>query len=268
MRPKFFDIHSHLNDARFDPDRDEVIARTLEGGVWTISVGTDRESSRDVVTLAEAHEGMFASVGIHPTDKTDERFDEPYFHELASSPNVVAIGECGLDYFRASDASDAEKQRQKKLFESQLELAVRAGKPLMIHCREAHRDMIDILAAKKKEYGDKLWGNIHFFTADADVAKRYLDLGWSISFPGVITFAREYDDAVRYAPLAMIMAETDSPYAAPIPYRGKRNEPLYVAETVKKIAELREEPFETVAPVLVANAFRVFNIKEDLDIKP
>jgi TatD DNase family protein len=260
MYPRFFDIHSHLNDARFDPDRNEVIARTLKGGVWTISVGTDRESSQNVVTLTEARDGMFASVGIHPTDKTDERFDASYFHGLALSPKVVAIGECGLDYFRAPDASDAEKRRQKELFESQLELAVRVEKPLMIHCRQAHHDMIDILAAKKKAYGNKLWGNVHFFTAGTDVAKQYLKLGFTISFPGVITFAREYDDVVRSVPLAMIMAETDSPYAAPVPYRGKRNEPLYVVDVVKKIAELRGESLETVAPALVTNAFRVFKI--------
>lgn len=260
MLPRFFDIHSHLNDARFDADREEAIQRSLDASVWTISVGTDRASSKKVVDLAQTHEGMFASVGIHPTDKTDEQFDESYFHDLTRSPKTVAIGECGLDYFRAPDASDSEKKRQAALFEKQLELSVRVGKPLMIHCREAHHDMIGLLASKKKEHGEKLWGDIHFFTAGADIAKQYLELGFCISFPGVITFAREYDDAVRYAPLSMIMAETDTPYAAPVPHRGKRNEPLYVEEVVKMIARIRQEPLETVAPALVSNAFRVFNI--------
>lgn len=258
--PRFFDIHSHVNDARFDSDRIEVIERTLREDVYTISVGTDRRSSQLVTQLAEFYDGMYSSIGIHPTDNTKEQFNEKYFTELASSRKVVAVGECGLDYLRAVDTSADKKKRQKDLFETQIEFAVRVGKPLMVHCREAHHDAIDILSSKKREHGEKLSGNIHFFSAGADIAKQYLELGFSMSFSGVITFARDYDDTVRYIPLNMIMSETDSPYAAPIPFRGKRNEPLYVAEVVKKIAEIRGEPLETVAPALVKNAFRVFGI--------
>ncbi|MBI5816805.1 MAG: TatD family hydrolase [Candidatus Yonathbacteria bacterium] len=258
--PRFFDIHSHVNDARFDQDRIEVIEHTLRGGVFTISVGTDRRSSELVTQLAEFYDGMYSSIGIHPTDNTKEQFNEKYFTELAGSRKVVAVGECGLDYLRAADASESEKKRQKDLFETQIEFAVRIGKPLMVHCREAHRDAIDILASKKREHGDKLWGNIHFFSAGPDIAKQYLELGFSMSFSGVITFARDYDDTVRYVPLSMIMSETDSPYAAPVPFRGKRNESLYVEEVVKKIAEIRGEPLETVAHALVANAFKIFRI--------
>ncbi len=130
----------------------------------------------------------------------------------------------------------------------------------MIHCRNAHDDMIDILAGKKRAYGDALRGNIHFFTADIEIAKRYLELGFTLSFPGVITFASDYDEAVQYAPLGAIMAETDAPYAAPVPHRGKRNEPVYVKEVVARIAELRDEDLETVKKALVTNAQRVFNI--------
>lgn len=260
MPPKFFDVHSHVNDARFDTDRIETIERTLKASVWTIVVGTDRRSSQNVALMVNFYPGLFASVGIHPTDNKKERFNREYFLELARSPKVVAIGECGLDYLRGDASEEGERARQKKLFEVQLELAVETEKPLMIHCREAHRDMIDILSSKKKEYGDKLWGNIHFFTAREDIAKEYLELGFNMSFPGVVTFAREYDDVVRYIPLSMIMSETDTPYAAPVPYRGKRNEPMFVKEIVKKIAEIRGEPFETVASAMVSNAFRVFKI--------
>lgn len=263
MPPKFFDVHSHVNDARFDHDRIEVIESTLEGSVYTISVGTDRRSSQLVTELAGFHDGMYSSIGIHPTDDIKEEFNEKYFTQLAVSRKVVAVGECGLDYLRARDASADEKKRQKDLFETQIEFAVRIGKPLMIHCRLAHDDAIDMLSSKKREHGEKLSGNIHFFSAGPDIAKQYLELGFSMSFSGVITFARDYDDAVRYIPLPMIMSETDSPYAAPIPFRGKRNEPLYVEEVVKKIAEIRGEPFETVAPALVQNAFRVFKINEN-----
>ena len=263
MLPKFFDVHSHVNDARFDGDRISVIEHTLRDGVFTISIGTDRRSSQLVTELAEFCDGMYSSIGIHPTDNTKEQFNEKYFTELASSRKVVAVGECGLDYLRAADASASEKKRQKDLFETQIEFAIHVGKPLMIHCRDAHSDVIDILSSKKREHGDKLWGNIHFFSAGPDIAKQYLELGFSMSFSGVITFARDYDDAVRYIPLDMIMSETDSPYAAPIPFRGKRNEPLYVKEVVKKIAEIRGESLETVAPALVSNAFRVFKIESN-----
>lgn len=260
IRPRLFDVHSHVNDPRFDGDRISVIDNTLSQGVFTISVGTDRRSSELVTQLAEFYDGMYSSIGIHPTDNTKEKFNETYFTELAMSRKVVAVGECGLDYLRATDASTSEKKRQKDLFETQLEFAVRIGKPLMIHCREAHSDAIEMLSSKKREYGEKLWGNIHFFSAGPDIAKQYLELGFSMSFSGVITFARDYDDTVRYIPLTMIMSETDSPYAAPVPFRGRRNEPLYVEEVVKKIAEIRGESLETVAPALVSNAFRVFKI--------
>lgn len=260
-KPDYFDVHSHLNDAKFDSDRDEAIARMAAANVWTITVGIDYESSANAAALAERSEGMFASAGIHPTDLRSELFDEVRFEKILRSPRVVAIGECGLDYFRAAGEDPAERARQAALFEAQLEFAVRAGKPLMIHCRSAHDDMIDILGSKKRAYGEKLFGNIHFFTADSATAKRYLNLGFTLSFSGVITFAREYDDAVRSAPLSMIMAETDTPYAAPVPYRGKRNEPAYISETVRKIAEVRGEPLHAVAPALVENAFRVFGIE-------
>lgn len=138
----------------------------------------------------------------------------------------------------------------------------------MIHCRDseksladAHRDAIGIFAAKKKEAGERLRGNIHFFSQTTEIAREYFALGFTISFTGVITFTHEYDEVVRFAPLDHIMAETDCPYVAPAPYRGKRNEPIYVEEVVKKIAELRGEDFEVVREALVQNAFRVFNIK-------
>ena len=130
----------------------------------------------------------------------------------------------------------------------------------MLHCRNAHEEILQILESKKKEYGEKLWGNSHFFSAGKDIAKRYLDIGFSISFTGVITFVSAYDEALRFAPLDMIMSETDAPFVAPVPYRGKRNEPIYVEEVVKRIAEVRKEEFEIVKKTLVSNAFRVFRI--------
>src|SRR3989344_4395452 len=256
--PQFFDVHAHVHDAAFDQDRITTVERTLAEKVWTIVVGTDRRSSQLSAQLTMFYEGLYSSIGIHPTDNVTEHCWKEYFEELAVAHKVVAIGECGLDYFRADGLADDERARQKKLFEDQLELAVSVGKPLMIHCRNAHEDMIDILTAKKREYGDRLWGNIHFFTAGEDIARRYLDLAFTLSFSGVVTFARDYDDAIRYAPLDMILSETDSPYATPIPNRGKRNEPMFVKEVVKQLALVRGEDFERVRAATVQNAFRVF----------
>ncbi|GMQ95375.1 MAG: TatD family hydrolase [Patescibacteria group bacterium] len=259
MFPKFFDIHSHINDARFDDDREEVIGRMKKEGVWSIVVGTDLPSSKEAVRLAGSHENLFASVGLHPNDNKAEVFDADAYKALAREPKVVAIGECGLDYFRGGDTED-EKKRQKELFVRQVDLAAASDVPLMIHVRDAHADVLDILSSKKKGYGDNLRGNIHFFSGSHETAKKYFNLDFSVSFTGVITFTGDYDEAVQNAPLSMILSETDSPYVAPIPHRGERNEPSYVKEVVKRIAEIRGEDHEDIAKALVDNALRVFGI--------
>lgn len=256
---KFIDIHSHIQDSAFDADRDLVIARMKEKGVAALVVGTDFEMSQKAVELAEKYENLFATIGLHPTDNRKEVFEEKKYRALAESQRAVAIGECGLDYSRIAPENLAEeKTRQKETFEIQLDFAVLLDKPLMIHCRDAHDDVLDMSDAKKREYGERLRGNIHFFSAGKEIAKRYLELDFTLSFTGVITFARDYDEAVSYAPLDMILSETDCPYVAPIPYRGKRNEPAYVEEVVKKIAEVRKEDYEKVREAMAENAKRVF----------
>ena len=174
----------------------------------------------------------------------------------------MEIGECGLDYLRIKGDQDQDKKRQRDIFEAQLELAVEANKPLMIHCRDAHEHMLDILKSKKRDHGEKLRGNIHFFTGSSDIAKRYFDLQFTVSFTGVITFAHEYDEVVRYAPDTMILSETDCPFVAPVPYRGKRCEPVFVREVVHRIAAIRDTDPEIMAETLVKNTFRLFKIKE------
>jgi len=268
MDPEFIDIHAHLQDKQFDADRENVIAGLQEKNIWSIQIGTDNKTSGQAVDLAREYDHLFASIGIHPVDKKDEIFSEDIFQGLVNSGRVIAIGECGLDYYYfKNDDNTVEKERQKKLFALQLEFAVAHDLPLMIHCRpsrgsdeDAHKDMIVILSEKKKEYEDKLRGNIHFFTSTLEIAESYIALGFTISFPGVITFAREYDEVVKSIPLNMIMSETDSPYAAPLPFRGKRNEPAYVEEVVKKIAELRGQELVLVKIALLDNAKRVFRL--------
>ena len=272
LSPKFFDIHAHVNDVQFDADRDDTLFRMQEQGVFAIMVGTDKKSSLDVVEMAEKSGlGIYASIGIHPIDDRNEQFDKEYFTKIADSKSVVAVGECGIDYSRLTDTPDvaAEKARQMKLFETQVDFAIERDLPLIIHCRDsekvladAHREVIDLLASKKKNAGNRLRGDVHFFSQTIDVAREYFALGFTISFTGVITFTHEYDEVVRLAPLDKIMAETDCPYVAPKPYRGKRNEPVYVMEIVKKIAELRGGDFETIRSALVENAFRTFALNK------
>ncbi len=254
--PEFIDIHCHTNFPEYDADRDETIARALAKNTWMINVGTDKETSTSSVALANKYEnGVYAIVGMHPTH-TGEIFDYDFYKNLASDPRVVAIGECGLDYFRA-DPSTA--QSQKEVFQKQIDLARELDKPLMLHIRNAYKDAYEILKANPGARG-----NVHFFAGTLDEAKMFLELGFTLSFTGVITFTRDYDEVIRYVPLDMIMSETDAPYVAPVPYRGKRNEPSYVDEVAKKIAEIRGEDVEMVKKALVSNASRLFGFRTSL----
>jgi len=263
MRPTYFDIHSHLNDEAFDQDRDQAISRLRETNTWTITVGTDKEMSKKAAEMTLLDDGLFAAIGTHPTDNTKEDFDSVYYTDLVDQfPKVVAIGECGLDYFRTpQEKRIKEKKRQRELFEEHIELAASQNIPLMIHCRDAHQDLIEILRSKKNEYGEELRGNIHFFADTIKTARQYMDLDFTMSFTGVITFAKEYHEVLAYLPISHIMSETDAPYVTPVPFRGKRCEPIHVAEVVKKIAEVRQEPLEKIQKTLVDNAFRVFDIR-------
>lgn len=268
---RYFDAHSHIHGSEYDADREAVLERMRERGVGTITIGTHFETSQKAAALAEKERDVWASVGLHPTD-TGDSFEEKDYEGLSQNPKVVAIGECGLDYFRLPKDAAAEKARQKDIFLKQLNFAVKIGKPLMIHCRpsglpgseqtmDAHEDMIAILESAQKEHGKKVSGNIHFFTGTPDIARRYSALDFTISFSGVITFAKDYDELIRNCPLETILTETDAPYASPVPHRGGRNEPSYVVETVRRIALIRGEREEDIAAQTTANALRVFGIE-------
>lgn len=279
----FFDVHSHVHDKAFASDRDEVIANMKSLTTGTITVGTGIKESREAVALADAHEHIYATIGLHPCDNVMEVYDDKVFEELAQHSKVVAIGECGLDYHYietffanmtnsekeskgVSWGREEEKERQKKVFQSQIDLAVRVEKPLMLHGRpskgtmDAYEDMLSMLEAAKTMHGGKLRGNAHFFVGNIDIATRFIALGFTMSFPGVITFSHDYDDVVRFVPITLMHAETDSPYATPAPFRGKRNDPTLVTEIVARISVLRQEPFEEVRLQLLENARRVFGV--------
>lgn len=257
--PEYFDTHSHVHFPQFDSDRTEVLARMREKRVATIAVGVGLESSKGAVALAEANSDIWATIGVHPTD-TEEGFDPNEYVPLLGS-RTVAVGECGFDYYRTPKEDVYDRQRE--VFEAQIAFALEHDLPLMLHVRpsqgtqDAHEDALALLEAIEDP---RLRGNAHFFTGSLKIAERYWALGFSTAFPGVITFASEYEDVVRAAPSHLILSETDAPYAAPVPHRGSRCEPVYVLDTVRAMARIRGEDEEEFKKRLVSNAFRVFGI--------
>lgn len=255
MDIRYFDAHSHLNFSQYDSDRDTIIARMRTEGVATITVGTNIETSQEAVVLAHTYEHLFATVGVHPTD-WEKGFDREAFQSLTDEKKVVAVGECGLDYFRSQEG----KEEQRALFETHITLAQEANLPLMIHGRpskgtmDAYEDILDIL---KGSLADST-GDVHFFVGNTEIARRFLEQGFTVSFDGPITFTHDYDEVVQYVPADMLLAETDAPFAAPEPYRGTRNEPLYVKEVVKALARIRNEDEEKLRTQLITNVLRVF----------
>jgi len=248
--------------SQFDADRDEVVADLREKEVGAICVGVDFETSKKAVELSGANPDiLWATIGLHPTDNLKEEFDMEKYLKLGSDPKVVAIGECGLDYFR--DQKPETKERQKELFKKHIELAGKLNKPLMIHARpskdsmDAYEDVLILLESK----APKLMANFHFFVGDLETAKKILEKGWTISFDGPITFTSDYDEVIKNIPLANIMAETDAPFVSPVPYRGKKCEPWMVEEVIKKIAFLKNLSFKETVFVLNANVKRVFGIE-------
>lgn len=247
---KLFDAHCHIYLSQFDADRAEVLAHMKDLDMGAIVVGTDYEESVQALELAKQHDFLWASVGLHPNDNVDEVFDVAKYEELARDPKVVAVGECGLDYYHTDGAG------QKERFLQQIELAEKVQKPLIIHCRDAHDDLLAMFATKMPSVPVI----IHFFTGSGELAQKYLALGCYLSFPGPITYTDMYDESVRLTPLDKLLIETDSPFAAPVPNRGKRNEPAYVLEVVKKIAVIKGISEEEVASAAVTNATQIFKL--------
>jgi TatD DNase family protein len=251
------DTHTHVNLSAFDADREDVIARALSAGVFMVNVGTKRSTSEKAVEIARMHEHCFATVGLHPVQTVPGLHDEdevgeggkPFISKgevfnyetmksLAIDPRVIAIGECGLDYYHTTEESE---KAQREAFIAQIHLANELKKPLVLHIRNgkdtsknAYQDVWEIVKSEAK-----VIGNAHFFAGSIDDARRFLDSGFTVSFTGVVTFTSDYDEVVRFVPEDMIHAETDAPYVSPKPYRGQRNEPAYVVEVVKRLADIR-----------------------------
>lgn len=264
MIPTYFDVHTHLNlpthlPGKFSDYWQAIGERALKEKIWFVNIGTDSRSSALAVAQAKAlGQGVWATVGLHPSNTLDLSVaDFTSISELAEDSKVVAIGECGLDYFRLAkdnQTSSSSKTKQKELFKKHLGLALALDKPVMIHCREAYNDLLEILTEYKKLTGNRLRFNLHFFTADWITAEKFLALDGYLSFPGVITFTDQYDEIIKRAPLERLLSETDAPFATPTPYRGQLNEPAYVRLVADKIVSLRPEPSSTVLTALVNNA--------------
>jgi len=244
------DTHCHLDSEQFDADREAAIERARAAGVermMAIGTGDGPPDLEAAVRLADAHSFMYATIGVHPHDAskaTDETFAR--LEGLARHPKVLAIGEIGLDYHYDFSPRDV----QRRVFDRQLDLARSAAKPIVIHTREAWEDTLEVLRANWR--GE---GIMHCFTGDEAMARQALDLGFYLSFGGVVTFpkAEPTRGAARMAPAERILLETDCPYLAPVPHRGKRNEPAFLVETARRVAELRGVSAEDLAEQTTAN---------------
>ncbi|MFA6514889.1 MAG: TatD family hydrolase [Candidatus Paceibacterota bacterium] len=290
---KYIDIHAHTNFKAFEEDRDAVISRALENNTWVINIGTQYDTSKKAVEMTDDYpEGVYATIGLHPIHtgasyhdvselgeegqeftSRGEIFDKEKYRELAKLGKVVGIGECGLDYYHLDEDSI---EKQKTAFIAQIELANELGLPLMLHVRnngtdKTHNAYFDVYELIKKhstrllEVGLPTIGVSHFFAGSVEDMKRFVEIGIYISFAGPITYKPkpeicDYTGVIKETPLDMILTDTDSPYVAPVPHRGKRNEPVYVREIVKKIAEIKGLNEEEVAKAIIANAKRLFDI--------
>jgi len=279
------DTHSHLQFKAFKEDVDEVVKRTAANNIWTINVGTKYETSKAGVELAEKYgEGFFAAIGLHPIyaaaefvkTKTDpdegeffireQEFDKEKYVELAKSKKVVAIGEIGLDYYykpKTTAKFTEFKQKQKDIFIQQLDLAKELGLPLILHCRMAHDDVIEILKARNhaeiNAESRGIGGVIHCFTGTQEQAQKYMELGFYLGINGII-FKFDIDEVIKKSPLEKLLLETDCPYLTPPMATQRRNEPIFINHTIQKIADLKGITFKEVAEQTTQNAKKLFNI--------
>src|SRR3989338_7094758 len=275
------DTHAHVNFSAFKDDADEVIRRSLAGETWMILVGSEAKTSKRALEYANKYEkGVYAAVGLHPMhthaqevsgddydlNTREEEFSYDVYEKLAKFKKVVAIGEVGLDYYQLDITADMTeiKEKQKKVFSEQLRLARNLKLPVIIHCRQAHDDLLAVLRDFRKKHKDaiakdQVWGVMHCFSGDEELAWQYFSLGLLVSFTGLITFSVKWDDLIRRLPNDKFMVETDCPYMTPEPFRGQRNEPLLVKRVAERIAEIKNLSYARIAEVSTANARGLFS---------
>ena len=252
-----FDTHAHILDDQFNDDRDQVIRNIYDNMALVVNIGCNLEDCPRTVALAEQYDKLYAAVGLHPEDVktyTPEGWD--MICRLAEHPKVVGIGETGLDYYWDTSTKDA----QKVLFEQHIDLAKQLHKPLVIHDREAHGDTLEIL---KRTNAKEVGGILHAFSGSVEMAMEVIKLGFYIGLGGPVTFknARKAVEVAQAIPLEYLVIETDCPYMAPVPFRGKRNEPMLVQHTATKIAELRGISVEELIEATYQNGKRIYGIE-------
>ncbi|HPD07993.1 MAG TPA: TatD family hydrolase [bacterium] len=281
---RLLDSHAHVNFNAFKDDGDEVIRKSLEAGVGMILVGSEFRTSNRAIDYANHYEtGVWAAIGLHPSQlfatrvqgedydfmSRGEELDLEKYDKLADFSKVVAIGEIGLDYYRLADINESPKvikEKQQRVLSQELTLAMHHHLPVIIHCREAHDDLLPLLQDFYHDYRqilpkDKPWGVVHCFSGDMGLAQEYFSLGLDISFNGLITFCSTWDYLIQKMPLDRLLIETDCPFLTPVPFRGQRNEPSLVKLVAERIAQIRHTTIECIAEATTANACRLFNIK-------
>jgi TatD DNase family protein len=257
MPIELIDTHAHLQSDEFDDDREHVLQRARDAGIKKIIIiGSSRgwDSAYQAIELVAKHDFLWAAVGIHP-NSADTPFDGQKLRSLAASSKVVAIGESGLDYFRHPETADL----QKKWLREHIAVAKEVHKPIIIHSRDAGEDCLEIL---QNESAAEAGGVFHCFAENAEFAKKLAAINFMVSFPGIATFktAQSLRDTIKSIPLEQILLETDSPYLAPVPYRGKRCESAFMVETAKVIAQVKDVSLEELAAITCANAERLFRL--------
>ena len=254
------DSHAHIGAPRFDSDRDKVMERAREAGIsFVFDVGSDLESSKKAIGLTQQYDEVYAVIGFHPHNASRMiNGDLETLAELTQQPKVVAIGEIGLDFYRNLSPRDT----QIESFKRQLELAEKLGLPVVIHSRDAQQEVLGILTDWAEHSGqDKPLGVLHCFSGDIELAGRYIEMGFLISIAGPVTYRNSHAvDIARDIPLEKLVVETDCPYLAPHPYRGKRNEPSYLSFVVEKIGQIRGIPSDLIAEQTTNNAIRLFRL--------
>lgn len=282
----FFDSHTHLNLAAFDKDRKEVIEKTQKHGIFIINIGTCYETSKKALEIAKQHKNCWATVGLHPShtipmkiDKNELKIDGKQSISKAETfngrfeallkkscsfaqdkPKIVAIGECGLDYSYLKDFSKEDQEKYKKIeekeFRKQILIAKKYNLPLSLHVRDLYEKALMILEEEK--YKNR--AVFHFFTGNINQAQKILEKGFYLGFSGIITYSEIMNEVIKNAPLEQILIETDAPYVAPIPYKRSRNEPIYVKEVAKKIAQIKKLPLKKIEEVTFENTLQLFEI--------
>ncbi|ADH59941.1 hydrolase, TatD family [Thermoanaerobacter mathranii subsp. mathranii str. A3] len=249
------DSHAHLEDEKYDKDREEIIEECKKDLTFLINVGSNLLTSKQSIELAHNYDFIYASVGIHPHDAQKEFDKVEEIEKLALQQKVVAIGEIGLDYYY----DEPSKEFQKEVFTKQIRLAKKLNLPIIIHDRDAHEDILDIL---KKEWTKDLRGVFHSYSGSVEMAFQVIEMNFYISLGGPVTFknAKKPKEVAKAVPIEKLLIETDSPYLTPEPYRGKRNTPVYVKFVAGKIAELRGIPYEEASRITAENAIKLFNI--------